>query len=99
MCCARSSKLIIICAGGIYTVAQLLFTSLQDAAHKCRISPIELKTTVESVCRECNNFQLQYLDDIKLEGDELFSTGDAEIDLALGGGIRTGMIWEFVGER
>jgi hypothetical protein len=94
-----SSKLTVLCTGGIYTVAQLLLTSPQDAARKCRISPIEFKTAIEAVCRGCGNFQLQYLDDIKSEGDELFSTGDPEIDLALGGGIRTGMIWELVGER
>jgi len=26
------------------------------------------------------------------------TTGDATLDRALGGGIRTGMVWEFVGE-
>ena len=29
----------------------------------------------------------------------LLSTGDATLDHALGGGILTGMVWEFVGER
>ena len=31
--------------------------------------------------------------------DEIFSTGDYILDQALGGGIRTGMLWEIVGER
>ncbi|KAF8626775.1 hypothetical protein AX15_004693 [Amanita polypyramis BW_CC] len=84
--------------GGIHTVAGLLFTSPQDAARKCRISPIEFKAIVDIVCKECNSFQLRCLSDIKSEGDELFSTGDSTVDFALGGGIRTGMIWEIVGE-
>ncbi|KAK2460562.1 hypothetical protein APHAL10511_007032 [Amanita phalloides] len=84
--------------GGIHTVAQLLFTSPQDVARKCRISPIEFKAIIDIVCRERGDFRLHYLDDIKSEGDEMFSTGDVDIDLALGGGVRTGMVWEIVGE-
>ena len=30
---------------------------------------------------------------------EHFTTGDTVIDAALGGGIRTGMVWELLGER
>jgi hypothetical protein len=30
---------------------------------------------------------------------EIFTTGDAALDSALGGGIRTGMLWEVVGQR
>ncbi|KAJ2917639.1 hypothetical protein MD484_g2769, partial [Candolleomyces efflorescens] len=30
--------------------------------------------------------------------DEIFTTGDTVLDQALGGGIRTGMLWEIVGE-
>ena len=31
--------------------------------------------------------------------DDKFTTGDAVLDELLGGGIRTGMLWELVGER
>ena len=43
--------------------------------------------------------QPRALKDIQHEGDERFTTGDERLDEALGGGIRTGMIWEVVGER
>ena len=32
-------------------------------------------------------------------GPGIFTTGDNALDAALGGGIRTGMVWEVVGER
>ncbi|KAJ2933983.1 hypothetical protein H1R20_g3114, partial [Candolleomyces eurysporus] len=38
------------------------------------------------------------LDELTEPLDEIFSTGDHILDQALGGGIRTGMLWEIVGE-
>ena len=32
------------------------------------------------------------------DGSEVITTGDISLDQMLGGGIRVGMIWEFVGE-
>ncbi|KAF8631409.1 hypothetical protein AX17_005087 [Amanita inopinata Kibby_2008] len=84
--------------GGIHTVADLLLTPPQQAARRCRLSPIDIKAIVDIVCRECNKIQIRCLEDVMLEGEELFTTGDADIDIVLGGGIRTGMVWEFVGE-
>lgn len=43
--------------------------------------------------------QFIHLDELEGPLDELFSTGDTTLDQALGGGIRTGMLWEIVGER
>ena len=50
--------------------------------------------------------RLNVLEDIAHDGDEKFSTGDAKfstgdaiLDIALEGGVRTGMVWEIVGER
>jgi len=34
-----------------------------------------------------------------MQAEEEFTTGDSRLDKSLGGGIRTGMIWEVVGER
>jgi DNA repair protein RAD57 len=39
------------------------------------------------------------LDELTEPLDDIFSTGDTTLDQALGGGIRTGMLWEIVGER
>jgi Rad51 len=41
---------------------------------------------------------IRRLKDVRTEGEE-FTTGDPRLDKALGGGIRTGMIWEVAGER
>lgn len=42
---------------------------------------------------------LNRLDSLDGVEDEKFTTGDVVLDKALGGGIRTGMVWEVVGER
>ena len=42
---------------------------------------------------------LNRFDILDNEEDEYFTTGDVVLDRALGGGIRTGMVWEVVGER
>jgi hypothetical protein len=44
-------------------------------------------------------FPIPSLDDTVFEEDELFTTGDTYLDQLLDGGIRTGMLWEIVGER
>jgi DNA repair protein RAD57 len=53
---------------------------------------------MDSVCKErCKPVRL--LEHVVQEGNEVFTTGDSQLDNALGGGIRTGMVWEIVGER
>ena len=52
----------------------------------------------EAACRECAS-PIDKVKDLPPEGEEKFTTGDAELDGMLGGGIRTGMLWEVVGER
>ena len=53
---------------------------------------------LDTVCRALAQ-QPRALKDVQHEGDERFTTGDERLDEALGGGVRTGMIWEVVGER
>jgi DNA repair protein RAD57 len=53
---------------------------------------------VEAICNECF-CQPQPIGLEKNRGTETITTGDDGLDLALGGGVRTGMIWEVVGER
>ena len=53
---------------------------------------------MDSVCKErCKPVRL--LEHVVQEGNEVFTTGDSQLDHALGGGIRTGMVWEIAGER
>lgn len=62
------------------------------------MSPPEIKNIVQLATRDSLN-NIRPLEEIVHEGDEKFTTGDAYLDDALGGGIRTRMIWEIVGER
>jgi len=84
--------------GGILNVAEFMLTSPNDLAKKCKVSPLEVKCMREAVCRETFR-QARLLEEVKHEGDEMFTTGDTLLDNALGGGIRTGMVWEVAGER
>ncbi|KDR73483.1 hypothetical protein GALMADRAFT_25891, partial [Galerina marginata CBS 339.88] len=80
------------------TVEDLLLTPTQDIAKRCKTSPIEIKRIVDIVlCATCPP-ELSRLEILAADGDEKFSTGDDTLDDALGGGIRTGMVWEVVGE-
>ena len=85
--------------GNLETVSDLLLNTPQELAKRCKISPVEIKRTVNAVLNAIPLRRLNVLEDIAHEGDEKFSAGDPILDLALEGGIRTGMVWEVVGER
>lgn len=53
---------------------------------------------IDLVCQEVAP-QPQLLSDIAYLGDEKITTGDAHLDEVLGGGIRTGMLWDVSGEK
>ena len=84
--------------GKIITLADLLLTTPNTIAKQCQLSISDVKSVLVSVCTERRR-RIRKLDDIKHEGNEMFTTGDTRLDDALEGGIRTGMIWEIVGER
>lgn len=87
------------CVGGIITIADLFLTPVNEITRKCKeISHFEVKGILDSVSKT-NCPRIRPLGDALREGDEKLTTGDANLDDALGGGIRTGMVWEVVGER
>ena len=69
-----------------------------DAAKKCRIPVKEIEILIDLVCKELAP-QPQTLRDVADLGEEKFTTGDSHIDDVLGGGVRTGMLWEISGEK
>jgi DNA repair protein RAD57 len=71
----------------------------QDIAKRCKTSPLEIKRIIDTVLKAIPLHRLNVLEDIAHDGDEMFSTGDAILDNVLEGGMRTGMVWEVVGER
>ncbi|TFK26376.1 P-loop containing nucleoside triphosphate hydrolase protein [Coprinopsis marcescibilis] len=84
--------------GGFTTFADLLVLPISEVARRCKISAQEAKNIYEALLRQCKPISLPTLDDAELVVEDIFSTGDHDLDQALGGGIRTGMLWEIVGE-
>ena len=75
-----------------------MLTPSQGIAKRCKISPLDIGRIKDTVFQAVP-LPLQRLDTLDVNEDEQFTTGDEILDSALGGGVRTGMIWEVVGER
>lgn len=88
--------------GNVNTITDLVLTPPQDLAKRCRISTSEIVQLIHVVCNNQGDmkFKFKTLDELKNEDEEIvFSIGDKVLDEVLNGGLRTGMVWEFVGER
>ncbi|KAG1832724.1 P-loop containing nucleoside triphosphate hydrolase protein [Suillus variegatus] len=83
--------------GGYKNLSDLLLSTSSDISRTTRIAPLEVTRILEAACRE-HAVPINKIKDLPMEGEEKFTTGDAELDSMLGGGIRTGMLWEVVGE-
>ena len=59
---------------------------------------MEAQNIIDLVCK-AHAHKPRSVANIEQEDLEMFTTGDAALDSALGGGIRTGMLWEVVGQR
>ncbi|KAJ4488231.1 P-loop containing nucleoside triphosphate hydrolase protein [Lentinula aciculospora] len=94
-----SSQKALLKRGKITTVSDLILIPAQDVARKCRVSPLEINAIVETICK-AHPIYAQTLDEL-LSPPNLYgvcTSGDSHLDAALGGGFRTGMVWEVVGE-
>ena len=85
--------------GNILSGADLLLSSPQEVARKCKMSPSEAKQILDDVCKAAVPRRIRRLQDVRAEGAEVCTTGDSRLDEALGGGIKTGLVWEVAGER
>ncbi|KAH7915969.1 P-loop containing nucleoside triphosphate hydrolase protein [Hygrophoropsis aurantiaca] len=83
--------------GGFSDLSQLLLATTSDISRNCHLSPQEVHKIVEIVCKQYTK-PLISISEIHNQGSESFTTGDVELDIVIGGGIKTGMIWEIVGE-
>lgn len=79
-------------------MGELLLVSPQDLGRSCRISPLEAKVILNAVC-EKNSPQIRSLAAVPDDQENVCSTGDSYLDATLGGGLRTGMVWEIFGQR
>lgn len=75
--------------------------SAPELSKRCRLPPFEIKAVTELVCQSLVPEARTLEEWISHHGDAQgwLTTGDAALDRVLGGGIRIGMVWEFVGER
>jgi DNA repair protein RAD57 len=83
--------------GGFVTVSDVLLFPLSDVSQRCRLAPQAVQTIVDSIAHTLAR-PPSLLRDVVRNGSETITTGDATLDEMLGGGIRVGMVWEFVGE-
>lgn len=58
----------------------------------------EINTILKSISKELADTHVRWKA-LDVFSHEVFSTGDNRVDVLLGGGIRTGMVWELAGER
>ncbi|KXN82545.1 hypothetical protein AN958_02396 [Leucoagaricus sp. SymC.cos] len=98
----KDSQRAVLRRGNVNTIADLVLTPPQDLAKRCRgVSTTEVIQLVQDVCQnQCgSSFVFKTLERTEDDDGRVLSLGDAILDDALGGGFRTGMIWEVVGER
>ncbi len=91
-------RTLIVHPAKLQTVSDLLLKKPVDLAKKCRIPAREMETIVNMVCKELYQ-PPTLLRDVANVGEEKFTTGESHMDKALGGGVRTGFIWEISGEK
>ena len=82
--------------GGYETVLDIFLSMPQDIAKKCRVTVREANEMLDMASSAITKVPRR-LSDIAIEPN-CFTTGDETLDKILGGGIRTGMVWEIVGE-
>lgn len=85
--------------GKVLTLSDLLLTTPSIISKQCRINIAEVQNIIDTVCEKHSHLSEPLSKQYSRCDDELFTTGDGELDNALGGGIRTGMVWEIVGQR
>lgn len=75
--------------------------SVPELSKRCKLSPFETKSITELVCESLVPETHTLEEWVSHHGDAQgwITTGDATLDRLVGGGIRTGMVWEFVGDR
>ena len=86
-------------AGNIKTTDALLLSSPAEISKKAKLSLNEAQLIIRCVSKELSppNLGLSVLRELERRQSR-FTTGDMVLDKTIGGGVRTGMVWELVGE-
>lgn len=86
------------CIAKIHSIADLVLSSPIDIAKGSRITMNHAQAILDDTCRELASEPMR-LDSKSLPTTQAFTTGDEILDAMVGDGVRSGMVWEFVGER
>ncbi|KAM5539091.1 hypothetical protein V8D89_007314 [Ganoderma adspersum] len=98
LACLTAAQRQAFAKANILTVSHLLVKRVPDVAKKCNMPVNEMENLIDLVCQELYQSPrtIRAVDRI---GEEMFTTGERYLDETLGGGIRTGMVWEVAGEK
>ena len=83
----------------VQTVSDLLLKPPSDLVQKCKVWHLkDINAIIDLVCNELHQ-EPSTLPDGAHHQDGKFTTGEFQLDQTLGGGFRTGMLWEICGEK
>ncbi|KLO07392.1 P-loop containing nucleoside triphosphate hydrolase protein [Schizopora paradoxa] len=82
---------------GLKRTSDLLLAPPRDLAKVLKLPNAEIHAILKSVSTELGGSHVRWKP-LDAFSHEVFSTGDNRLDDLLGGGIRTGMVWELAGE-
>ena len=92
----------LVCLGGFTSISDLLLCDPRDIAKRSRLGVSEISAIIRKACQESAapvSLLQQQQQQLNEASESIFTTGDPGLDDVLGGGIRTGMVWECAGER
>lgn len=88
---------ILICAStaNLLHVSDLFLSTTAEIVKKTRLHVHEVERVLDVVSANLS----RAIQAVSETPPRVLKTGDARLDLALGGGFRTGLLWEIAGER
>lgn len=87
----------VIHPAGLLRISDFLFAAPSDLARTARLHINDINFILDKIILS-HAPKPRQLSDVFQESFQRITTGDDVIDKALGGGIRTGLIYELVGE-
>ena len=82
---------------GITKASEIWTYAPSELAKKLKVTEMELRATLDVLCAEIAP-KPQLVSEFLVNMPSCFTTGDALLDKALGGGVRAGMVTEICGE-
>ncbi|KAF7295128.1 RAD51b protein [Mycena indigotica] len=83
--------------GNLESLPELLLCPPHEISRRCKLTPHETNTIIDTVSKT-RHPKLVSIVNWQDRPDYCCTTGDTELDMALAGGFRPGMVWELFGE-